>query len=182
AIDRADVALLMVDCTVGVTDQDQRIARFAEERGCGLIVILNKWDTVSSVEERDSLSYQVEERLGFVGYAPMLRISALTGSKVPRVYQAIEKVYEAYTSEISTSALNRMLTEMRDFGHTVNKGGKTLRVHYVTQTRTEPPGFTFFANHPRLADENFKRYVENRLRAAFDLTGTPVILKFRQKD
>lgn len=182
AIDRADVALLMVDCTVGVTDQDQRIARFAEERGCGLIVILNKWDTVTSVEERDSLSYQVEERLGFVGYAPMLRISALTGSKVPRVYQAIDKVYEAYTSEISTSALNRLLTEMRDFGHTVNKGGKTLRVHYVTQTRTSPPGFTFFANHPRLADDNFKRYVENRLRAAFDLTGTPVTLKFRQKD
>lgn len=182
AIDRADVALLMVDCTVGVTDQDQRIARFAEERGCGLIVILNKWDTVGSVEERDDLADQVETRLGFVGYAPMLRLSALTGSKVPRVYQAIEKVYANYTCELTTSALNRVLTEMRDFGHTVNKGGKTLRVHYVTQTRTSPPGFTFFANHPRLADDNFKRYVENRLRAAFDLTGTPVILKFRQKD
>ncbi len=71
---------------------------------------------------------------------------------------------------------------MRDFGHTVSKGKQTLRVNYVTQTRTAPPGFTFFANHPMLADDNFRRYLENRMREAFDLTGTPIILKFRKKD
>jgi GTP-binding protein len=84
--------------------------------------------------------------------------------------------------EIPTSTLNKLLTEIREFGHTVTQRGKTLRLRYVTQTRTAPPGFTFFANHPSLVDDNFKRYLENRLRAAFDLTGTPIILKFRSKE
>ncbi|MBE0416445.1 MAG: ribosome biogenesis GTPase Der [Coriobacteriia bacterium] len=182
AIDSAEIALLVIDSTLGVTDQDQRVARFAEERGCGLIILLNKWDLVTDEEERDELAYQIEDRLGFVSYAPVIRISALTGAKVQRIFRALETVWHNYTQEITTSALNRLLTEMRDFGHTVSKGARTLRVHYVTQTRTAPPGFTFFANHPTLADDNFRRYVENRLREAFDFTGTPIMLKFRQKD
>jgi GTP-binding protein len=182
AIDAADVALLVVDSSIGVTDQDQRVARFAEERGCGLIVLMNKWDRVMDEETRDELAWQVEDRLGFVGYAPLIRISALTGAKVGRVFEAVDAVYESYIQEISTSALNRVLTEMREFGHTVSKQGKTLKVHYMTQTGTRPPRFTLFANHPRLADDNFERYVENRLREAFDLTGTPIVLKFRPKE
>jgi ribosome-associated GTPase EngA len=182
AIDRAQVALLVIDSTIGLTDQDQRVANFACERGCAIIVLLNKWDALETMEEKDAIDVRVAERLGFIGFAPVIKISALTGKSVERIWGAIGTVYENYTKEISTSALNRMLTEMRDFGHTVNKGGKTLRVNYVTQTRTAPPGFTFFANHPTLADDNFKRYVENRMREAFDFTGTPLILKFRKKD
>jgi ribosome-associated GTPase EngA len=182
AIDRAQVALLVIDSTIGLTDQDQRVANFACERGCAIIVLLNKWDALETMEEKDAIDVRVAERLGFIGFAPVIKISALTGKSVERIWGAIGTVYENYTKEISTSALNRMLTEMRDFGHTVNKGGKTLRVNYVTQTRTAPPGFTFFANHPTLADDNFKRYVENRMRDAFDFTGTPLILKFRKKD
>ncbi len=182
AIDDAEVALLIVDSSIGITDQDQRVARFASERGCGLVVLLNKWDTVSEVEERDELAWQIEDKLGFVGYAPLLRISALTGAKVGRIFEAIDVVYDAYTREISTSALNRMLTEMRDFGHTVSKQGKNLKIHYMTQTGTCPPRFTFFANHPKLVNENFRRYVENRMRESFDLTGTPIVLKFRPKE
>ncbi|PKQ10180.1 MAG: ribosome biogenesis GTPase Der [Actinobacteria bacterium HGW-Actinobacteria-9] len=182
AIDNAHIALLVIDSTIGITDGDQRIARFAEERGSGLIIVLNKWDLISDEEEREELIYQVQEQLGFVSYAPVLRISALTGAKVHRVYEMIDKAYTAYTSEITTSALNKLLTELRDFGHTVSKGRMTLRVHYVTQTHVKPPGFTFFANHPRLGDDNFKRYLENRMRAAFDLTGTPITIKFKQKD
>jgi GTP-binding protein len=182
AIDNADVSLLIIDSTIGVTDQDQRVARFARERGCALIILLNKWDTIDDQEVRDEIKYQVEERLGFVSYAPVIRMSALTGAKVHRIYDAIEKAYASYKREISTSQLNKMLTEMRDFGHTVSKHGVILRVKYVTQTHVAPPGFTFFANHPRLADENFKRYVENRMRDAFDLTGTPITVKFKQKD
>jgi len=181
AIDRAEVALLVVDSSIGVTDQDQRVARFACERGCGLIVLMNKWDTVSEEQEREELSWQVESKLGFVGYAPLVRISALTGAKVGRIFDAVDTVYEAYSQEISTSALNRVLTEMREFGHTVSKQNKTLRIQYMTQTGTQPPRFTLFANHPRLADDNFTRYVENRLRDNFDLTGTPIVLKFRPK-
>lgn len=182
AIDRAHVALLVIDSSIGLTDQDQRIARFAEERGCAMIVLLNKWDTMPSDEAKEELLVRVEERLGFVGFAPVLRISALTGRGVHRIWEAIAKAYDNYMQEIPTSQLNKLLTEMRDFGHTVNKQGKTLRVHYVTQTRTAPPGFTFFANHPVLADDNFRRYVENRMRDRFDFSGTPIVLKFRKKD
>lgn len=182
AIDNAKVALLVIDATLGVTDQDQRVARFASERGCGLVILLNKWDLVKDEEWREEIAYQVEERLGFVSYAPVIRISALTGAKVQRIFTALETAWRNYSQEITTSALNRLLTEMREFGHTVSKGARTLRVHYVTQTRTLPPEFTFFANHPSLADDNFRRYVENRLREAFDFTGTPISIRFRQKD
>lgn len=181
AIDRADIALLVIDATSGVTDQDQRVARFAAERGCGLILVLNKWDLVTDPEWPEDLGFQVEERLGFVSFAPVLRMSALTGSRVDRTFQALSSVWESYTRSIPTSSLNRLLTEMREFGHTVSRGGRTLRLRYVTQTGTAPPEFTFFANHPLLVDDAFRRYVENRLRQAFDLTGTPVALKFRQQ-
>jgi GTP-binding protein len=182
AIDRAQVALLVVDSTIGLTDQDQRVANFAQERGCAMIILLNKWDALETMEEKDAIDTRVSERLGFVGYAPVLKISALTGKGVSRIWDAINHVHENYTKTISTSQLNKLLTEMRDFGHTVSKGRQTLRVNYVTQTRVSPPGFTFFANHPMLADDNFKRYVENRMRDAFDFSGTPIIMKFRSKD
>lgn len=181
AIDRAQVALLLIDSTVGVTDGDQRIARFAVERGTGLVILLNKWDLIDDEDRRKELAYQLDERFGFVSYAPSLRISALTGAKTNRIFAEVDKVYAAYTREIPTSSLNRLLAEMREFGHTVTKGPMTLRIHYVTQTHVKPPGFTFFANHPRIVDESFKRYVENRLRTAFDFTGTPITLKFRSK-
>jgi len=181
AIDQAEVALLVIDATIGLTDQDQRVARFAEERGCAMVVVMNKWD-IATPEMKAEIEERVSTRLAFVGYAPVLRISALTGKGVEKILDAVDAAYASYTREITTSALNKLLTEMRDFGHTVNKGGMTLRVNYVTQTRIKPPGFAFFANHPKLADDNFERYVENRMRERFDFTGTPIILKFRQKD
>lgn len=182
AIDRADVALLVVDVSIGVTDQDQRVAAFAEERGCALAVLLNKWDTLEDDEAREKVEAQIPRQLGFVSYAPVLRISALTGRGVDRIFELIDTVYASYACRITTSSLNKLLTELRQFGHTVTKGPRQLRINYATQTREKPPGFTFFANHPRLADENFKRYLENRMREAFDFTGTPIILKFRQKE
>ena len=182
AIDRAQVALLVIDSEVGLTDQDQRVARFAAERGCAMIVLLNKWDVLESDDAKAAIEERITDRLGFVGYAPVLRISALTGKGVHRIFDAVDRVYENYMREISTSTLNKLLTELREFGHTVTQRNKTLRLRYVTQTRTAPPGFTFFANHPSLVDDNFRRYLENRMRAAFDFTGTPIILKFRSKD
>ncbi|MDI6900490.1 MAG: ribosome biogenesis GTPase Der [Anaerosomatales bacterium] len=182
AIDRADVALLVIDSPLGVTDQDQRVARFAAERGCAIVVLMNKWDIVGGPEEKAEVAEQVAERLGFIGFAPVLRVSAKTGRGMQTVFAAIEQAYAAYTREISTSALNKLLTDLRATGHTVSRQGKSLRIQYGTQTRTRPPGFTFFANHPRLVDDNYRRYLENRLREAFDLVGTPIILKFKKKD
>jgi ribosome-associated GTPase EngA len=182
AIDRADVALLIVDSSEGITDGDQRVARFAEDRGCAMVVLLNKWDLLPDDEARHDIEEQVPDKLGFVGYAPLLRISALTGRGISRVFDAIDTVYASYTRTIATSALNRFLTDLRETGHTISRGGAQLRVKYGTQTHSAPPVFTFFANHPKLVDENFRRYLENRMRENFDLTGTPVTLKFRQKE
>ncbi len=182
AIDRAHVALLVIDSLIGLTDQDQRVARFAEERGCAMILLLNKWDAVETLEAKEDLVERIGDRMGFVGYAPIIRISALTGRGLNRIFDAIDLAYENYTKEITTSTLNKLLTELREFGHTVTHQNKTLRLRYATQTRVAPPGFTFFANHPQLVDDNFKRYLENRMREAFDFTGTPIILKFRSKD
>lgn len=181
AIDRADVAVLVIDSPLGVTDQDQRVARFAAERGSAMVVILNKWDIVGGPEIKEEISMQVPEKLGFVGYAPVLRVSALTGTGVHRVFQAISTAYDAYSQQISTGALNRFLTDLRAVGHTISKAGKQLRLSYVTQTHQKPPQFTFFANHPQFIDDSFERYLENRLRENFDLTGTPVQLRFRKK-
>jgi GTP-binding protein len=182
AIDRAQVALLVIDSSIGLTDQDQRIARFAEERGCAIILLLNKWDLLEDDEVKEELLTKIEDRMGFVGFAPVLRISALSGKGVHRIWDTVDTVYANYMQQISTSQLNKLLTEMRDFGHTKNEGGKSLRVNYVRQTRVGPPGFKFFCNHPTMVDDNYRRYVENRLRERFDFTGTPVILKFRKKD
>lgn len=182
AIDRADVALLLIDATLGLTDQDQRVAGFAAERGCASIIILNKWDVMDDPDERDLLREHVTDRLVFVDYAPVIAISALTGRSVHRIWTAIDKVYAGYTKQISTSKLNIFLTQIRDFGHTVSRGKMQLRINYVTQTGTAPPHFTFFANHPQLVDDNYRRYLENRLRESFDLEGTPIFLHFKKKD
>ena len=182
AIDRAAVALLVIDASEGVTDGDQRVASFAEERGCAMVVLVNKWDLLDDDEQRDEVITQVTERLGFVSYAPLIRTSALTGRGIDKLFATVDAVYASYMQEISTSALNRFLTELRDFGHTVSKHGATLKLRYGTQTRVAPPGFAFFANHPKLVDENFRRYLENRMREKFDLSGTPIILKFKAKD
>jgi len=182
AIDRADVALLLIDASLGLTDQDQRVAGLAHERGCALVVLLNKWDLLKTPEERERVREQVTDRLVFVGYAPVIAISAKTGRSVYRIWDAINKVYASFTGQIQTSKLNTFLTQLRDFGHTITKGRMRLRINYVTQTGTKPPQFTFFANHPQIIDDNYERYLENRLRENFNLEGTPVRLRFKKKD
>ena len=182
AIDRAEVVLLVIDSTLGLTDQDQRVAGMAAERGCAMVVILNKWDLVEGPEAKARIRERIEDRLTFVGYAPVIAISALSGKNVHRIWTAIETAYEHYEQTISTSRLNNWLQEIRDFGHTVSKGKKLLKIKYVTQTASRPPQFTFFCNHPDIIEPSFERYLENRLRSSFDLSGTPIRLKFKRKD
>lgn len=182
AIDRADVAILVIDATLGLTDQDQRVAGFAAERGCAMVVLMNKRDIVESGEALDELRETINDRLVFVNYAPVISISALTGKGVLRIWDAVDTVYENFSSQVSTSKLNAWLQSIREFGHTVSKGKKVLKMKYVTQTRTCPPEFTFFCNHPELINDNYERFLENRLHQSFDLTGTPVRFKFKRKD
>lgn len=182
AIDRAQVVLLVIDATLGLTDQDQRVAGMAAERGCAMVVLLNKWDLVEGPEAKAEIRERIEDRLTFVGYAPVVAISALSGKNVHRIWNAIDTAYQNYSSVISTSRLNVWLQDIREFGHTISKGKRILKLKYVTQTGTEPPFFTFFCNHPDLVEPSFERYLENRLRSTFGFEGTPIRLKFKKKD
>ena len=182
AIDRANVALLVIDATLGLTNEDQRVAGYAAERGCAMVIVLNKWDLVEGPEAKAEIRERIADRMTFVGYAPVIAISALTGKKVDRIWDAVNTAYENYSQTIPTNRLNTWLAGIREFGHTVSKGKAVLRMKYVTQTATCPPQFTFFANRPDLVDDNFERYLENRLREQFDLVGTPIGIKFKKKD
>ncbi len=182
AIDRADVALLVIDASIGLTDQDQRVANYAAARGCAMIIVLNKWDLVEGPEKKAEIRERIADRMMFVGYAPVVSVCALTGKKVDGIWDVIDRVYANYTQTIPTNKLNVWLAEIRDTGHTVSQGKRILRMKYVTQTKTCPPHISFFANHPELVDDNYERFLENRLRRTFDLEGTPVVLKFKRKD
>lgn len=181
AIDRADVALLVIDGTLGVTDQDQRVAGFAADRGCAMVIVLNKWDAVDT-ETKMRVREEVEEKLIHVKYAPVIAISALTGKSVVKVWDTIDGAFANFNKTIPTNQLNVWLQDIREFGHTVSKGKAILRMKYMTQTGTCPPAFTLFVNRPDLVEPNFERYLENRMRTNFDLTGTPIKLKFKKKD
>lgn len=182
AIDRADVCLLVVDSTVGFTEQDQKLAAAAIERGCALVVCLNKWDLVETEEKRDGVRASLTSRLSFAPWIPSITISALTGRSCDKVLDLAQQVAVARAMRIKTSALNRVVEQIRESGHTVAHKSRRLKINYATQTGFKPPVFSFFCNAPEIVDDNFMRFTENRLRAAFDLTGTPIRLKFRRKD
>ena len=181
AIDRADVAMLVVDATVGVTEQDQKVANMAIDRGCALILLINKWDLVETERQRDEIVASIDKRLAFAPWVPFVNISALTGRATDKVLELAVKAANARKQEIRTVDLNKLLAEIAESGHTVSDKGRRLKMKYATQTGTKPPVFSFFCNAPDLADDNFQRFIENRLRARFDLTGTPIRLKFRRK-
>ena len=182
AIDRADVAVLVVDASLGLTDLDQHVARAALDRDCAIVVALNKWDLIETPEKKADIRERLEDRLTFIGFAPIVSMSALTGKNVNRIWDVIDAAYDHFSGTISTSKLNSWLTEIRESGHSVSQGKKILRMKYVTQTKTCPPQFTLFVNHPDIVTDNFQRFLENRLRSSFDLSGTPVNFKFKKKD
>ena len=181
AIDRADVCLLVVDATVGVTEQDQKVAGMAIDRGCGLVLVLNKWDLVETDQQRDEIVASINKRLSFAPWIPSVNVSALTGRATDKVLALALRAAEAHASQLRTSELNDLLAEIREGGHTRSERGRRLKMRYATQTGSKPPVISIWVNAPDLVDDNFERFVENRLRARFDLTGTPVRLKFRRQ-
>ena len=181
AIDRASVCLLVVDATVGVTEQDQKVAGMAIDRGCGLVLVLNKWDLVETDQQRDDIVASIDKRLAFASWIPTVNVSALTGRATDKVLELAVRAAQAHASQIRTSELNALLAEIREGGHTRSERGRRLKINYATQTGSRPPVYTFWCNAPDLVDDNFERFLENRLRARIDLTGTPVRLKFRRK-
>lgn len=178
ALDRADLALVVLDAAAGVGDADQKVAGYAAARNCATILLINKRDLLAGDELRE-LTEDVREKLRFVGYSPIVAISAKTGEGLDRLPAAIECVSVQHRAQVSTPKLNAFIAELKQVGHTVTKGGKQLRLKYATQVGTSPPTFAFFVNHPSLVNAGFRRYLENRLRDAFGFEGTPVQLRFR---
>lgn len=181
AIDEADVCLLLIDAAEGMCEQDQKIAHAVIERGAALIVLVNKFDLVKgNLEVQELLSISFERRGQFIQWAPRINISAETGRNCSKIWPCIEHVYKNLTKRISTAKLNAFLQKLKETNYTVTKGNLKLKLLYVTQPVTHPPMFAFFCNHPKLANETFLRYLENRIRENFDFEGTPIRLKFRK--
>jgi len=171
ALERADIALLVIDATAGATHQDQRLAERIGASGCPAVVILNKWDLVSP-EDREDILASVGDRLAFLGQAPVLRISASTGRGVQRILPALTAAVEAYSQRIPTGALNRAMRDIQ-----AAHAAPRVRIRYAVQGAVEPPTFTLFASG-RLAP-GYLRYVEKSLRERFDLGPTPLKLRVR---
>jgi len=174
AVDEADVALLVIDATVGVTHQDQRLAERAAIAGSPVVVLLNKWEVADS-EQRERVGEQVGDRLRFLPDAPVLRISALTGKGVHRILEALLATADAYHRRVPTAKVNEVLRSAQA-AHPAPDGARVL---YATQGASDPPTFTLFAN--RRLPATYLRYLERKLREAFDLEGTPVKLRVRTR-
>ncbi len=181
ALDRADIALAVVDASEGATEQDQRVAELAESRGCGLIILVNKWDLIKDPDVQKKLLSDLGYKMRFINYAPVLKVSALTGKSIPRIFELIDVVEQEYGKRISTSDLNSFLVKLKEAGFSPTKRNKKLRLSYATQVKTAPPTFVFFVNHPGLADANYQRYIKGRLRTQFGFEGCPIFIRFRKK-
>ncbi|HEY8547706.1 MAG TPA: ribosome biogenesis GTPase Der, partial [Acidimicrobiales bacterium] len=174
AVDKAEVALLVIDSTEGVTGQDQRLAERIDAAGCPIVVLLNKWELLDA-EARAELRWQVGEKLRFVGEAPVLPISALSGKGVHKLLPALEGSIEAYHRRVPTRKVNEVIQAAQQL-HSAPGGARVL---YATQGATDPPTFTLFAN--RELPRTYLRYLERKLREAFDLGATPVKLRVRRR-
>ena len=176
AVDRADAALFVIDATEGVAHQDQRLAERVDAAGTAAIVVLNKWDLVDAEQRRDVLA-QVADRLAFLAYAPVVKVSALTGRNLRHVLPALREAEAAYHRRVPTAALNRVLTDAQQRHPPPAVRKHRPRVLYATQGASDPPTFTLFAT--RELPATYLRYLERRIRDAFDLGPTPVKLRVR---
>ena len=182
AIDRADVCIIMVDGNEGIAEQDAKIAGYAHEEGKASIVLVNKWDLVSKeTGTMNEYKKRVQEQLSFMTYAPIEFISAKTGSRVDKIYPIINKVAKMHSTRIKTGALNDIINEATLKVQPPSDKGKRLKIYYGTQPSTKPPTFVIFVNSKDLAHFSYVRYLENQIRDAFGLEGTPVRFIIRER-
>lgn len=182
AVDRADIVLMVIDATEGVTDQDKRIVGYAHEEGKGLILIMNKWDLITKDEKTiNKYEKELREELAFVGYAPTQFISAKTGQRVNKIMDLVEFVAEQTSRRILTSTLNTMLREWVHLNPPPSDKGKRLKILYATQKSVQPPTFIFFVNEPELMHFSYHRYLENQIRKNFGFEGSPIRLIMRKR-
>jgi len=182
AIERADVALLMIDAIEGISAQDAHIAGYVLEAQKSTIVLVNKWDAVEKDSETMQLyTEQIRRDLNFIAYVPILFISVKTGQRVDQVMPLALKVQEERLARLSTAQLNKILQEAQDAHHATSSSGKSLRIYYGTQVRSDPPTFLIYCNDPKLAHFTYIRYLENQIRKTYPFSGTPIRLVFKAR-
>ena len=184
AVDEADVAVIVIDASVGFTEQDSKVAGYAHEQGKGCIVAVNKWDAVEKqTDTMNKFTEELKRNLGFMDYVPFIFISAKTGQRVNKLFELINVVHENNSLRISTGKLNDILAFATSRVQPPSDKGKRLKIYYITQPSTNPPTFVTFVNSAELFHFSYKRYLENQIRSAFGgLAGTPVRILVRERD
>ena len=180
AIDRSDICLVVINAEEGITEHDKHIAGYAIEKGKGLIFVVNKWDTVTDTTIQE---YEKKMRVEFqfATYAPIIFLSALTKKRIHTLMPEVLKVKVNIEKEIKTSILNEVIQDAYQLNIPPSYKGKRLKIYFVSQTGIKPPKFTFRVNNKGLVHFSYERYLENKIRENFDLTGTPIILKFKNR-
>lgn len=183
AVERADIVVLLIDATEGVTEQDAKIAGIAHERGKAVIIAVNKWD---AVEKDDKTIYRVTEKvrdtLSFMAYAEILFISAVTGQRLPKLFETIDMVSENHAMRVATGVLNEIMAEAVAMQQPPSDKGKRLRLYYITQVSVKPPTFVIFVNDKELMHFSYTRYIENQIRETFGFRGTPLRFIIRERN
>lgn len=182
AIERADVAVLMLDATEGVTEQDAKIAGIAHERGKAMVIVVNKWDLIEKDgKTMNKFIKDVESSLKYLDYAPKEFISALTGQRVSRLLEVVASVSQNHAMRVQTGILNEALTDALAVTQPPAEKGRQLKIYYITQVSVKPPTFALFVNNAELLHFSYKRFIENKLREAFGFLGTPLRFVIREK-
>lgn len=182
AVDRCDVAVLLIDASEGVTEQDAKIAGIAHERGKGVIIAVNKWDLI----EKDNhtmkeFSEKIWQKLSYMPYAELIFLSAKTGQRLPKLFDVIDAVIENCALRIQTGVLNEILMEATAMKQPPSDKGRRLRIYYITQVSVKPPTFVMFVNEKKLTHFSYTRYIENQIRNTFGFRGTPLRFLYRER-
>jgi GTP-binding protein len=183
AIERADVALLMIDADAGITAQDAHIAGYIQDAWLSAVILVNKWDLAKRAgQDMDYFTQNVRQALNFISYAPLLFISAKSGHGVEQVLPTAARVAEERLVQITTSQLNKILGAAQDHQPPPNKAGRSLKIYYGTQVRSDPPTFLIYVNDHKLVHFTYQRFLENRIRQAHSFLGTPIRLVFKNRE
>ena len=180
AIDRSDICLLVINAEEGVIEQDKHIAGYALEKGKGLILVVNKWDTVENPNIKEYTT-MLRNEFQFLRYAPIVFLSALTKKRIHTLMPEVLKVAENIQREVKTSVLNDVINDSYALNFPPSYKGKRLKIYFVHQAGIKPPKFVFQVNHKGLVHFSYERYLENKIRENFDFTGTPIVLQFKNK-
>ncbi|MBE5945794.1 MAG: ribosome biogenesis GTPase Der [Lachnospiraceae bacterium] len=182
AVERCNVAVLVIDATEGITDQDAKIAGIAHERGKGMIIAVNKWDAIAKDDKTIyKFTNDIRQKLSYMPYAELLFVSAETGQRLPKLFETIDAVIENHSLRVATGVLNEIMSEAVALNQPPSDKGKRLRLYYITQVSVKPPTFVIFVNDKELMHFSYTRYIENKIREAFGFMGTPLKFIIRER-